>query len=117
MKLRVVPARTGAQWVREGLRLFFKQPLAFAGLFFVFMAFGQLASYVPVAGDFVALLVVPAFTICMMAASRTGTCARVAALLLAKNSSQLSSPAFFGAWRSTMMWARQAGRSAPSISG
>ena len=71
MRLRVVPARTGAQWVREGLRLFFKQPLAFAGLFFVFVAFGQLASYVPVAGDFVALLVVPAFTICMMAASRT----------------------------------------------
>ncbi len=71
MRLRVVPARTGAQWVREGLRLFFKQPLACAGLFFVFLAFGQLASFVPVAGDFVALLVVPAFTVCMMAASRT----------------------------------------------
>ena len=71
MKLRVVPARTGAQWVREGLRLFFKQPLAFAALFFVFIAFGQLASYVPVAGEFVFLALAPAFTVGMMAASRT----------------------------------------------
>ena len=70
MKLRVVPARIGAQWVREGLRMFFRQPLAFTGLFFVFVAFGQLASYVPVAGDFVALALVPAFTVGMMAASR-----------------------------------------------
>lgn len=71
MKLHVVPARTGTQWVREGLRLFFKQPLAFAGLFFVFMAFSQLAGYVPLAGEFVSLMLVPAFTVGMMAASRT----------------------------------------------
>lgn len=70
MKLRVVPARTGAQWVREGLRMFFKQPLAFAGLFFIFMAVSQVAGWLPLVGDFIALALVPAFTVGMMAASR-----------------------------------------------
>ena len=70
MRLRVVPARTGTQWVREGLRLFFKQPLAFAGLFFMFMALSQVLSLVPIVGDFVGLALVPAFTVGMMAASR-----------------------------------------------
>ncbi|MFD1710694.1 hypothetical protein FVQ98_16605 [Ottowia sp. GY511] len=70
MKLRVVPARTGAQWVREGLRMFFKQPLAFAGLFFVFMAFSQVVGWLPLVGDFIGLALVPAFTVGMMAASR-----------------------------------------------
>ena len=65
MRLRVVPARTGAQWVREGLRLFFKQPLAFAGLFFVFMAVTQVLGLVPVVGNFVGLALVPAFTVGM----------------------------------------------------
>lgn len=70
MRLRVVPARTGAQWVREGLRLFFKQPLAFAGLFFVFMAVTQVLGLVPVVGNFVGLALVPAFTVGMMTAAR-----------------------------------------------
>ena len=38
MKLNVVPARTGLLWVRLGIKAFFKQPLALAGLFFMYMA-------------------------------------------------------------------------------
>ena len=105
MRLRVVPARTGVQWVREGLRLFFKQPLAFAGLFFIFMAFGQVAAWLPVAGDFIALALVPAFTVGMMAASRAVEAGRfpMPALLLtafrdspAKTRSMLVLSALYG---------------------
>ena len=46
MKLNIVPARTGTQWVREGVRTFFKQPLAMAGLFFMFMASLSVAAFV-----------------------------------------------------------------------
>ena len=37
MKLNIVPARTGIQWVKLGIRTFVKQPLALAGLFFMYM--------------------------------------------------------------------------------
>ena len=41
MRLQTVPARQGIVWVRQGFRAFFRQPLAFAGLFatFLFAAF------------------------------------------------------------------------------
>ena len=38
MKLNIVSARTGIQWVKLGVQTFFKQPLALAGLFFMYMA-------------------------------------------------------------------------------
>ena len=34
VKLNIVPARTGLQWVKLGIRTFLRQPLALAGLFF-----------------------------------------------------------------------------------
>lgn len=37
MKLQLVPARQGLVWVRNGLRVFARQPLAMTGLFFMFM--------------------------------------------------------------------------------
>ena len=60
MKLNIVPARTGAQWVRAGVRTFFKQPLALAGLFFMFMAVISVLAFVPMIGGVVALMAVPA---------------------------------------------------------
>ena len=33
MKLNIVPARTGIQWVKLGIQTFFRQPLALSGLF------------------------------------------------------------------------------------
>ncbi|QTD46722.1 BPSS1780 family membrane protein [Ottowia testudinis] len=70
MKLNIVPARTGSQWVREGVRLFFGQPLAFAGLFFMFLAATTVVSMLPLVGDVLALVLVPAGTVGLMAAAR-----------------------------------------------
>lgn len=70
MKLRVVPARTGMLWVRLGMKAFFKQPLALAGLFFLFMACVSVLSIVPVLGNIMALALLPAATLGLMEASR-----------------------------------------------
>jgi hypothetical protein len=70
MKLNVVPAKTGTQWVRQGIRAFWKQPLALSGLFFMFMASMSVMSIVPVLGGFFALMLLPAISLGLMAATR-----------------------------------------------
>jgi hypothetical protein len=70
MKLNVVPAKTGSLWVRQGIRAFWKQPLALTGLFFMFMASMSILSIVPVLGSFFALMLLPAATLGLMAATR-----------------------------------------------
>ena len=47
MKLHVVPARTGAFWVRDGVRTFARQPLAMGGLFFMLMIALSLPTIIP----------------------------------------------------------------------
>jgi hypothetical protein len=70
MKLRMVPARQGATWVKMGVRTFFKQPLALTGLFFLFMAAMSVLSLVPVLGSVIALALLPAATLGLMAATQ-----------------------------------------------
>lgn len=70
MKLNIVPARSGALWVKLGMRTFFKQPLALAGLFFMFMALMTVVSQVPFIGIALAMTLLPAATLGMMAATR-----------------------------------------------
>lgn len=70
MKLNVVPAKTGSLWVRQGIRAFWKQPLALTGLFFMFMASMSILSLVPMLGEFLALMLLPAITLGLMAATR-----------------------------------------------
>ena len=70
MKLNIVPARTGTLWVRLGIRTFFKQPLALAGLFFMFMAAMSVLSIVPLLGNALALALLPAATLGLMAATQ-----------------------------------------------
>jgi hypothetical protein len=70
MKLHLVSARSGAAWVKLGMQTFFKQPLALAGLFFMFMAVMSVASMVPVIGLAVAMLLLPSVTLGLMAATR-----------------------------------------------
>jgi hypothetical protein len=70
MKLNVVPAKNGSLWVRQGIRAFWKQPLALSGLFFMFMASMSLLSLVPVLGAFLALMLLPAASLGLMAAAR-----------------------------------------------
>ena len=70
MKLNVVEARTGSKWVRQGIRVFWKQPIAMSGLFFLFMAIMSLSALLPIVGSFIALTLLPAATLGLMAASR-----------------------------------------------
>ena len=60
MKLNVVPARTGILWVKLGIQTFLKQPLALAGLFFMYMAAVVMVAQIPVLGTFIGGLLVPA---------------------------------------------------------
>jgi hypothetical protein len=69
MKLTIVPARMGFVWVRQGILTFWKQPLAMSGLFFLFMAWVSLASMIPVVGNVIALVLLPAMTLGLMAAT------------------------------------------------
>ena len=73
MKLNIVPARTGAAWVKLGIRTFFKQPLAMSGLFFMFMALLSVASLLPFVGSALALALLPAATLGLMAATKEAT--------------------------------------------
>lgn len=73
MKLNIVPARTGITWVKLGIQTFFKQPLALAGLFFMYMAAATLASLIPFIGVVLALGIVPAATLGLMAATLEAT--------------------------------------------
>jgi hypothetical protein len=69
MKLNIVPARTGLIWVQQGIRAFFRQPIALSGLFLMFMAVISMCTIVPIVGGIVALVLIPGATLGMMAAS------------------------------------------------
>ena len=69
MKLHIVPARTGLQWARLGVRVFWRQPKALAALFFVCMAVMSLATALPLVGPAVALALLPSATLAMMVAA------------------------------------------------
>ena len=69
MKLQIVPARTGLQWVLQGLRTFKSQPLALAALFFLGMASMSLISAVPLIGPVLALALLPCISLTMMVAA------------------------------------------------
>jgi hypothetical protein len=70
MKLNLVPARTGLSWIVLGVRTFVRQPLALGGLFFMFMATVSLLSVVPLLGAVATLVLMPAASLGLMAASR-----------------------------------------------
>ncbi|QBK04812.1 hypothetical protein DW355_08560 [Hylemonella gracilis] len=70
MKLHLVPARTGLAWFRAGLRTFWRQPLAFSGLFLLFIAIVSVVSLIPYVGGVLALALLPAATLGFMAATR-----------------------------------------------
>ena len=73
MKLNIVPARTGFTWAKLGVQTFFKQPLALAGLFFMFMALLSVAAFLPYLGSALALALLPAATLGLMAATLEST--------------------------------------------
>lgn len=76
MKLLTVPAATGLQWVRLGMRTFLKQPLAMAGLFFMFMAVVSVLSMLPFLGAAISALLTPAINLGLMSATREAEAGR-----------------------------------------
>lgn len=70
MKLQLVPARQGTLWIKLGIQTFFRQPLALAGLFFMFLAVISIVNLIPVVGNIVAMTLLPGATLGLMAASR-----------------------------------------------
>lgn len=73
MKLNLVPARTGVEWVKLGIRTFWQQPLALTGLFFMYMAAVALLSAVPWVGLVLMLAITPAATLGLMVATQEAT--------------------------------------------
>lgn len=69
MKLNIVASRTGIAWVRQGLRTYFRQPLALTGLFFMYTTVVLLLGQLPVVGMLVGGMLVPAATLGLMAAT------------------------------------------------
>jgi len=70
MKLKIVPAAKGIEWVKLGIRTFLRQPLALAALVFMYAALALAMMVVPYAGPFLASALVPIATLGLMAATR-----------------------------------------------
>lgn len=70
MQARVLPAGRGWAWVSEGFGLFRAAPLAWLALVFAYWMVMTVISFVPVIGVVVASMLVPAFSVGFMAASR-----------------------------------------------
>jgi len=62
MKLHLVNASQGSQWVRQGLRTFLRQPLGLVGLFMLFALLLMGLHVLPTLGTALGLMLVPAFT-------------------------------------------------------
>lgn len=69
MKLQILPASAGTQWVKLGIKTFFKQPLALGGLFFMFLACISVISAIPVLGSPLSLVLIPGATLGLMVAT------------------------------------------------
>lgn len=76
MKLNIVPARTGTRWARDGVRIFFKQPLALLGLFLTFIVSIYVVTLIPFVGGVLALVLVPAAMVGFMAGAREADAGR-----------------------------------------
>ena len=70
MKLQTVPARNGAQWVRQGFAAFFKRPMAFAALFAAFMLGVFVFALLPFIGTLLVLAWLPLVSLGFMLATR-----------------------------------------------
>ncbi|WP_284337007.1 BPSS1780 family membrane protein [Comamonas sp. NoAH] len=66
MKLHIVPASTGLQWVKLGMQTFWRQPMALTALLFLSMAAVSLIGMFPIIGPYVALLLMPTVFLVMM---------------------------------------------------
>lgn len=68
---RAVDARSGARWFAQGWRLFRVSPLMWVVLVFSYLAFMRIVSIVPFVGVAAAFVLIPAFSVGFMEASRS----------------------------------------------
>jgi hypothetical protein len=73
LKLQLTPARQGVLWVRLGIATFWRQPIAMAGMFFMFLGLMTLASMLPWVGGVLALMLFPSGSLGLMAATQEAT--------------------------------------------
>lgn len=76
MKLKTVRARQGLQWVREGWRVFLRQPLGFSALFALAGLAVLILLQLPFVGALLALAVMPPATAGFLLASREAVAGR-----------------------------------------
>lgn len=69
MKLNIVPAKRGFEWVKLGIRIFVRQPMAMMGLFITFMTAFALLSFLQLLGNIATLVLLPAATLGYMVAT------------------------------------------------
>ena len=70
MRLQTVPAATGLAWMRQGWRVFAKQPLAFSGLFAAFLFAIFALTLLPLIGSLLLLTVLPLGSLGFMLGTR-----------------------------------------------
>ncbi|MCE4060290.1 hypothetical protein LXM60_08755 [Pandoraea sputorum] len=70
MQLLEVPPKSGYLWLRQGIWLFRKNPLAIMSLLFAYMFGTLLISFVPIVGGPILLVLVPGLSVGFMAACR-----------------------------------------------
>ncbi|MES2106814.1 MAG: BPSS1780 family membrane protein [Pseudomonadota bacterium] len=63
-------AKTGWLWVKEGFKLFLKQPAELLTLFFAYMFLSMAIGILPVVGQFLPLMLIPVFAMSFMQACR-----------------------------------------------
>lgn len=71
MILKAVGPARGAHWVRDGLRLYAKRPLAFTGLFTIFLFVALFSALVPFVGAVLQIMLVPLLSLGFMIASQS----------------------------------------------
>lgn len=69
MHIQTVPARAGLQWIKSGLRTFWRQPLSFAALFILIFACNWLVNMLPYVGFVLAMTLMPCTTVAAMVAT------------------------------------------------
>ena len=70
MQLRLVPARQGVTWVRQGLQVFLRYPLPFTTLFLIFLFGAFMVVILPFVGVLALLILLPGVTLSFMIATR-----------------------------------------------
>ena len=69
LHLQTVPPRNGLLWVRHGLKVLRRKPIALIGLFAVFLLISSLLQLVPLLGQLVVLAALPLVSLSFMLAS------------------------------------------------